>query len=101
MSAHCPTAYIGKPKGYESPSPFASISVLSVGFRITRLKGMSMAKNHESSAIAGTSVWSVTVERSGSIPVESQSLTISSVSRRISSDRSARVVKACMLAMRK
>ena len=29
MSAHCPTAYIGNPNGYVSPSPLVSISAFS------------------------------------------------------------------------
>ncbi len=69
MSAHWPTAYSGKPNEYVSPSPFISISVLSVGLRITRLNGSSMAKRNVSSWIAGTSLCRKIVAFSGSMPM--------------------------------
>ena len=52
-------------------------------------------------AMAGTSLCTSSVERVGSMPQPSQSVAISMVSRRISAARSARVVNACLLAMRK
>jgi len=45
------------------------ISSLSVGFRITRLKGSSIAKRKVSSLIAGTSLWRKIVAFAGSIPI--------------------------------
>ena len=101
MSAHCPTAYIGNPKLYVSPSPFMSISVLIVGLFMTRLNGSSIAKYHVSSAIAGISVCSTKTLRSGSSPTLSQSFTMPIVFSRIWSVFSAIVVKACMFATRK
>ena len=69
MSAHCPTAYSGKPNEYVSPRPFVSISVFSVGLRITRLNGSSIANRNASSWIAGISLWRKIVDFSGSIPI--------------------------------
>ena len=68
---------------------------------MTSLKLRSMEKYHVNSAMAGTSVCSTMVATSGSMPAAIQSLTISSVSWRISDVRSNRVVKACMFASRK
>jgi len=78
-----------------------SISVFSVGLRITLLNGMSIASRKVSSAIAGISLCRTNVLRSGSRPTASQSLTIPMVLARISAGFSASVVKAWTLAMRK
>ena len=81
--------------------PLSRISSLSVGLRITRLNGSSMAKKKVSSSIAGISLCSTMVARVGSIPAASQSVAMAMTSRRMSAGASLRVVKACLLAMRK
>jgi hypothetical protein len=68
---------------------------------MTRLNGISIAKKNVSSSIAGTSLWINIVLLFASMPTASQSVATSITLWRISSGLSARVVNACLLAIRK
>jgi hypothetical protein len=79
----------------------SSISVFSVGLRITRLNGSSIARYQVSSAIARDLGLQDDRALLRVDAAPSQSLTISIVLSRISPGLSARVVNACMFAIRK